>query len=57
MGVSTLEVKATGPSSWMSEAPSPLLDALTWIVTGFLMLKNLSVVSSHTNDLRLSNVI
>ena len=38
-----------------SAAPSPLLDASTWIVTGFFVLKYLSVVSSHTNDLSLSN--
>ena len=48
--------KATGPSSWMSVAPSPLPDVSIWIVTGFFMLKYLSVVSSHTNDLSLSNV-
>ena len=55
MGVSTLDVKVTGPSSWMSAAPSPLLDVLTWIVTGFFVLKYLSVVSSYTNDFTLSN--
>ena len=55
MGVSALEAKATGPSSWMSAAPSPLPDASTWIVTDFFVLKYLSVVSSHTNDLSLSN--
>ena len=53
--VSALDTKVTGPSSWMSAAPSPLLDALTWIVTGFFVLKYLSVVSLHTNDLSLSN--
>ena len=36
-------------------APSPLPDASTWIVTGYFVLKYLSVVSSHTNDLSLSN--
>ena len=55
MGVSALEAKVTGPSSLMSVAPSPLPDTLTWIVTGFFVLKYLSVVSSHTNDLSLSN--
>ena len=56
MSVSTLDVKVTGPSSWMSAVPSPLLEASTWIVTGFFILKYLSIVSSHTNDLSLSNV-
>ena len=53
--MSALDAKATGPSSSMSPAPSPLPDASTWIVTGFFVLKYLSVVSSHTNDLSLSN--
>ena len=55
VGVSDLDAKVTVSSAWMSVAPSLLPDTLTWIVTGFFMWKYLSVVSSHTNDLSLSN--
>ena len=56
MGVSVLDAKATGLSSWMSTTPSPLPDTSTWIGTSIIVLKYLSVVSSYTTDLNLSNV-
>ena len=55
LGMSALEVKATAPSSWMSVVANPLSDTSTWIVLSFVVLKHLSIVSSHTNDLNMSN--